>query len=319
MRVVFAGTPEVAVPSLERILASTHEVLAVVTRPDARSGRGRHLAPSPVAEVAADKGIEVLKPVSPKDPAFLDRLRELAPECCPVVAYGGLLPQQALDVPEHGWVNLHFALLPAGRGAAPVQHALLHGDEITGATTFEIVRDLDAGPVYGVLTERVRGDDTAGALLDRLAEHGAGLLLATLDGIEDGSLRPEPQSAEGVSTAPKVTVEVARVRWSDPAVAVDRRIRACTPAPGAWSTFRGERLKIGPVTLRPNQTSLRPGEMAAGRHEVLVGAADHAVELHEVRPQGKKPMPAADWARGLRPEPGEAMTDDSGEDGSARR
>jgi methionyl-tRNA formyltransferase len=319
MRVVFAGTPEVAVPSLERILASSHEVLAVVTRPDARSGRGRHLAPSPVAEVAADKGIEVLKPASAKDPAFLDRLRELAPQCCPVVAYGGLLPQQALDIPEHGWVNLHFSLLPAWRGAAPVQHALLHGDEITGATTFEIVRALDAGPVYGVLTERIRGDDTAGALLDRLAEHGAELLLATVDGIEDGSLEPQPQPAEGVSTAPKVTVDDARVRWSDPAVAVDRRIRACTPAPGAWSTFRGERLKIGLATLRPELTSLRPGEMAARRHEVLVGAADHAVELHEVRPQGKKPMPAADWARGVRPEPGEVMSDDSAEDGSARR
>ena len=319
MRVVFAGTPEVAVPSLERVLASSHEVLAVVTRPDARSGRGRHLAPSPVAEVAADKGIEVLKPASAKDPALLDRLRELAPECCPVVAYGGLLPQDALDIPEHGWVNLHFSLLPAWRGAAPVQHALLHGDEITGATTFEIVRDLDAGPVYGVLTERIRGDDTAGALLDRLAEHGAELLVATLDGIEDGSLQAQPQSVEGVCLAPKVTVDDAQVRWSDPAVAVDRRIRACTPAPGAWSTFRGERLKVGPVTLRPGQTALRPGEMAAGRHEVLVGAADHAVELHEVRPQGRKPMLAADWARGVRPEPGEAMTDDAAEDGSGGR
>jgi methionyl-tRNA formyltransferase len=318
MRVVFAGTPEVAVPSLQRILASSHEVLAVVTRPDARSGRGRHLAPSPVAEVASDKGIEVLKPASARDPAFLDRLRELGPACCPVVAYGGLLPQEALDVPEHGWVNLHFSLLPAWRGAAPVQHALLHGDEITGATTFEIVPALDAGPVYGVLTERIRGDDTAGALLDRLAAHGAELLLATLDGIEDGSLEPRRQSPDGVSSAPKVTVEDARVRWSDPAVAVDRRVRACTPAPGAWSTFRGERLKIGPVTLRPERTALRPGEIAAGRHEVLVGAADHPVELHEVRPQGKKPMPAADWARGVRPEPGEAMSEEPG-DGSARR
>jgi len=319
MRVVFAGTPEVAVPSLERILASAHEVSAVVTRPDARSGRGRHLAPSPVAEVAADKGIEVLKPPRARDPGFLARLRELAPQCCPVVAYGGLLPQEALDIPERGWVNLHFSLLPAWRGAAPVQHALLHGDEITGATTFEIVRDLDAGPVYGVLTERIRADDTAGGLLDRLAEHGAELLLATLDGIEDGSLEPRPQPAEGVSTAPKVTVEDAQVRWSDPAAAVDRRVRACTPAPGAWSTFRGRRLKIGPVTLRPDHISLRPGEMAAGRHEVLVGAADHALQLHEVRPQGKKPMPAADWARGVRPEPGEAMTEDSAEDGPTRR
>jgi methionyl-tRNA formyltransferase len=307
MRVVFAGTPGAALPSLQRVLASSHEVVAVVTRPDARTGRGRRLAPSPVAELAADKGIEVLKPSTPRDPEFLDRLRALAPDCAPVVAYGGLLPQQALDIPEHGWVNLHFSLLPAWRGAAPVQHALLHGDEITGATTFAIVPELDAGPVYGVLTERVRPDDTAGALLERLAEHGAELLVATLDGIEDGSLQPQPQSDDGVSLAPKVTVDDARVRWHEPARGVDRRVRACTPAPGAWTTFRGERLKLGPVRLRTEETSLAPGELAAGRREVLVGTADHAVLLQEVRPQGKKPMPAADWARGVRPEPAEAM------------
>jgi methionyl-tRNA formyltransferase len=309
MRVVFAGTPDVALPSLHRILSSAHDVVAVVTRPDARTGRGRRLAPSPVAQAAADKGIEVLKPATPKDPAFLDRLRALAPACAPVVAYGGLLPQQALDIPGHGWVNLHFSLLPAWRGAAPVQHALLHGDEVTGATTFAIVPDLDAGPVYGVLTEQVRADDTAGTLLDRLAEHGAELLLATLDGIEDGSLQAVPQPAEGVSLAPKLTVEDARVRWSEPAPAVDRRVRACTPAPGAWSTFRGERVKLGPVRPRPDRTTLRPGEVVATRREVLVGAADHAVVLGDVRPQGKKAMPAADWARGVRPEPGEAMTE----------
>jgi methionyl-tRNA formyltransferase len=310
MRVVFAGTPDTALPSLHRILASRHEVVAVVTRPDARTGRGRRLAPSPVAELAADKGIEVLKPATPRDPAFLDTLRALAPACAPVVAYGGLLPQQALDIPEHGWVNLHFSLLPAWRGAAPVQHALLHGDEITGATTFAIVPELDAGPVYGLLTEQVRDDDTAGTLLNRLAEHGAELLTATLDGIEEGSLRPRPQPDDGVSLAPKVTVDDARVRWTDPARAVDRRVRACTPAPGAWTTFRGERVKLGPVGLRPEESALRPGEVAAGRREVLVGAADHAVVLGEVRPQGKKAMPAADWARGVRPEPGELMAAD---------
>ncbi|MDQ4086371.1 MAG: methionyl-tRNA formyltransferase [Actinomycetota bacterium] len=313
MRVVFAGTPEAALPSLQRILASTHEVVAVVTRPDARTGRGRRLTPSPVADLAADKGIEVLKPASPRDPDFLERLRALDPVCAPVVAYGGLLPRQALDIPEHGWVNLHFSLLPAWRGAAPVQHALLHGDEVTGATTFSLVPELDAGPVYGVLTEQVRHDDTAGTLLDRLAVHGAELLVATLDGIEDGSLQPRPQPADGVSLAPKVTVDDARVRWTEPGRAVDRRVRACTPAPGAWTTFRGERLKLGPVRLAPDKTSLRPGEVTAGREEVLVGAADHAVVLGEVRPQGRKAMPAADWARGVRPQPGETMSDGSGQ------
>jgi methionyl-tRNA formyltransferase len=256
MRVVFAGTPEASLPSLRRILASDHQVAAVVTRPDARTGRGRRLAPSPVAELAAEHGVEVLKPRTPKDPDFLARLRQIAPECAPVVAYGGLLPQEALDIPPRGWVNLHFSLLPAWRGAAPVQHTLLHGDEVSGATTFRIVPELDAGPVYGMLTETVRPDDTAGDLLARLAEHGAGLLLATLDGIEDGSVQAVPQPAEGVSLAPKVTVEDAQVRWRDPALAVDRRVRACTPAPGAWTTFRGERVKLGPVRLRPDVDDL---------------------------------------------------------------
>jgi methionyl-tRNA formyltransferase len=311
MRVVFAGTPETALPSLSRLLASSHEVLAVVTRPDARTGRGRHLTPSPVAALAAEHGVEALKPASPKDPEFLARIRELAPECAPVVAYGGLLPEPVLQVPDHGWVNLHFSLLPAWRGAAPVQHALLHGDDVTGASTFRIVPELDAGPVFGVVTERVRPDDTCGDLLGRLAEHGAELLAATLDGIEDGSLQARPQPCEGVSQAPRITVEDARVRWDEPALATERRVRACTPAPGAWTTFRGDRLKLGPVRLRTDVTSLRPGEVHANRHEVLVGAADHAVALRQVRPQGRKAMPAEDWARGARPQPGEAMAEDA--------
>ncbi len=309
MRIVFAGTPEAALPSLRRILDSSHEVAAVVTRPDARTGRGRHLAPSPVAELAGEQGLEVLKPSTPKDPEFLERLRVIGPECAPVVAYGGLLPPEALDIPPHGWVNLHFSLLPAWRGAAPVQHALLHGDEITGATTFRIVPELDAGPVFGVFTEHVRPEDTAGDLMDRLAVHGAELLVATLDGIENGSLQARPQSADGVSLAPKVAAEDARVRWDEPALAVDRRIRACTPAPGAWTTFRGERVKLGPVSPRLDVDSLAPGELSVGRRDVLVGAGDHAVLLGDIRPQGRKAMPAADWVRGVRPEPGEVMAE----------
>jgi methionyl-tRNA formyltransferase len=299
VRLVFAGTPEPAVPSLEALLASRHDVVAVVTRPDAPAGRGRALRPSPVRERAEAAGLEVLTPAHPREEVFTARLRELAPDCCPVVAYGALVPQSVLDVPRHGWVNLHFSLLPAWRGAAPVQHALLHGDEVTGATTFRLEAGLDTGPVYGVTTEQVRPTDTSGDLLERLARAGAGLLVATLDGIEEGALVPVPQPSDGVSSAPKITVEDARIDWRAPAVRVDRLVRACTPAPGAWSTLRGKRVKIGPVAM--TDQVLAPGEVADG----LVGTATTAVRLGDVRPEGRGAMPAADWLRGLRPAPGE--------------
>ena len=247
MRLVFAGTPAVAVTTLDALLSSRHEVVAVVTRPDAPAGRGRRLEPSPVAVRAEGAGLEVLKPARARDPEFLDRLRALDPDCCPVTAYGALLPQAALDIPRQGWVNLHFSLLPAWRGAAPVQHALLHGDDITGATTFRLVAALDAGPVYGTVTEPVLPTDTSGELLGRLAVSGAQLLVATLDGIESGTLVPVAQPEEGVSIAPKVTVEDARIEWKQPAFAVDRLIRACTPEPGAWTTQDGARLKVWPL------------------------------------------------------------------------
>jgi methionyl-tRNA formyltransferase len=301
MRLVFAGTPEVAVPALDALIASgRHEVAAVVTRPDAPAGRGRRLVASPVAERAEEAGIEVLKPNRPRDEDFLARLREIAPDCAPVVAYGALLPRVALDIPAHGWVNLHFSLLPAWRGAAPVQHSVLAGDEITGASTFLIEEGLDSGPVYGTITEQVRSTDTSGDLLTRLAFAGAGLLAATMDGIEDGSLKAVPQPAEGVTLAPKITVEDAHVDWSAPALRVDRMVRACTPAPGAWTAFRGERLKLIQVTPVPERTDLAPGHLAVGKNNVQVGTGSYAVELVWVQAQGKKPMRAADWARGVR-------------------
>ena len=310
MRLVVAGTPDTAVPSLLALLASSHEVVAVVTRPDARSGRGRTLAPSPVKEVAVEHGLEVLTPATPRDPEFLSRLGAIAPDCCPVVAYGALVPRAALAVPAHGWVNLHFSLLPAWRGAAPVQRAVMAGDEVTGATTFVLEEGLDTGPVLGTLTEAVRPDDTAGALLDRLAHAGAGLLVATMDGLADGSLRAVPQPADGISHAPKLTTEEARVRWTLPAHLVDRYVRGCTPAPGAWTTLHGERLKVGPVRMSPAAGAdaaaptevrpLAPGELHVTKRAVLVGTGSGPVELGEVRPHGKKPMPAADWARGVR-------------------
>ncbi|MEU5978062.1 methionyl-tRNA formyltransferase [Streptomyces sp. NPDC047315] len=308
MKLVFAGTPEVAVPALDALIASErHEVAAVVTRPDAPAGRGRRLVASPVAQRAEEAGIEVLKPAKPRDEDFLARLREIGPDCCPVVAYGALLPRVALDVPAHGWVNLHFSLLPAWRGAAPVQHAVIAGDEMTGAATFLIEEGLDSGPVYGVVTERIRPSDTSGDLLTRLAFAGAGLLSATMDGIEDGSLKAVPQPADGVSHAPKITVEDALVDFRAPALRVDRVVRGCTPAPGAWTVFRGERLKLVSVRLVPDRTDLAPGELAATKNAVHVGTGSYAVELLWVRPQGKKPMAAADWARGVRIAPGETL------------
>jgi methionyl-tRNA formyltransferase len=306
MRLVFAGTPEVAVPALDLLLASEHEVAAVLTRPDAPAGRGRHVESSPVARRAAEAGVEVLTPARVRDPQFLDRLRQLAPDCVPLVAYGALIPQAALDVPPHGWVNLHFSVLPAWRGAAPVQHAILHGDDVTGATTFRLVAELDAGPVFGVLTEPVKPTDTSGDLLDRLSHSGAHLLLATLDGIEAGTLEAIPQPSEGVSFAPKITPADARVDWKLPAHAVDRLIRACTPEPGAWTEHDGARLKLGPLSPGGRGTDpetvpdLGPGEVLAGRHDVFVGTGSRPVRLGDVQAPGKRRMMASDWARGLR-------------------
>ncbi|WP_415948535.1 methionyl-tRNA formyltransferase [Streptomyces sp. KLOTTS4A1] len=308
MKLVFAGTPEVAVPALDALIASgRHEVAAVVTRPDAPAGRGRRLVASPVAQRAEEAGIEVLKPNRPKDEDFLARLREIQPDCCPVVAYGAILPKAALDVPARGWVNLHFSLLPAWRGAAPVQHAIMAGDEITGASTFLIEEGLDSGPVYGTVTEEVRPTDTSGDLLTRLAFAGAGLLAATMDGVEDGSLQAVPQPADGISLAPKVNVEDAAIDWTAPALRVDRVVRGCTPAPGAWTVFRGERLKVISAAPSTDRTELAPGVLAAGKNNVYVGTGSHAVELLWVQPQGKKPMKAADWARGVRIEAGERV------------
>ncbi|WP_144128158.1 methionyl-tRNA formyltransferase [Catellatospora sichuanensis] len=302
MRLVFAGTPEVALPSLDAIEKSGHELLAVVTRPDAPSGRGRRMVRSHVAAWADERGIEVLTPARPREPEFLDRLRELAPDCVPVVAYGALVPQAALDIPAQGWVNLHFSLLPAWRGAAPVQHSVWHGDEFTGASVFQLEAGLDTGPVFGTLIEQIRPRDTSGDLLERLAVDGAGLLVTVLDAIGAGAARAVAQPADGVTLAPKITVEDAEVRWSEPAFAVDRRVRATTPGPGAWTTFRGERVKLGPVSPVADGPALKPGDLLVEKRRVLVGTATSPVELGEVRAAGKKPMSAVDWARGVRVE-----------------
>jgi len=310
VRLLFAGTPHTALPSLDALLSSRHDVIAILTRPAAPSGRGRRMSATPVALRAAETGIEVLTPSSLRDLAFARRLAELAPDCCAVVAYGNLVPAAALEVPRHGWVNLHFSVLPAWRGAAPVQHALLHGDDVTGATTFRLEESLDTGPIYGVVTEAVRPRDTAGDLLLRLADSGAHLLVATLDAIEAGDARPQPQPADGVSFAPKLTARDTRIGWQAPAVAVDRQVRACTPNPGAWTELRGDRVKLGPVDPAPTASdeSLEPGELRVDRSGLLCGTGSRPVRLGEVRPQGRGAMTAADWARGLRLEAGERFT-----------
>jgi methionyl-tRNA formyltransferase len=241
----------------------------------------------------------VVTPGRPSDPDFLGWLADVAPDCCPVVAYGALVPPAALEIPAHGWVNLHFSVLPAWRGAAPVQHAILAGDEITGATTFRLEAGLDTGPVYGVTTTPIGARETAGELMARLAESGAALLVATLDGIAAGDLQPMPQPADGVSLAPKLTVADARIDWTHPALRIDRLIRACTPAPGAWTTLRGKRIKLGPVVPLDDAT-LEPGLVTISGATVTAGTGSTAVILGEVTPEGRGPMPAADWARGLR-------------------
>ncbi len=306
MRIVFAGTPAVAIPSLDALAESRHDLIAVLTRPDAPVGRGRRLQASPVAVRAAELGLEILRPSRPRDPDFLTRLGELAPDCCPVVAYGALIPRTALEIPRHGWVNLHFSLLPAWRGAAPVQHAVLAGDEVTGASTFQIVEELDAGPTYAMISEPIGPTDTSGDLLRRLAERGARLLVDTLDGIADGSLGPSPQPTDGITLAPKITVADAEISWSRPAAELDRLIRGCSPEPGAWTSFRGERFKIN--SARPEDAAgLSPGALAADKRSVRVGTGAGELVLGEVQPPGKRPMDAAAWARGVRFDTGEAL------------
>ena len=306
MRLVFAGTPDVALPSLDALSASHHELVAVITRPPALAGRGRATRPSAVQVRAEALGIPVLTPARLSDPEALAPLADLAPDCCPVVAYGALLPSAALAIPAHGWVNLHFSLLPRWRGAAPVQHAIRAGDTETGATTFRIDEGLDTGPILLQEPTRIGDRETSGELLDRLALSGADLLVRTLDALEAGTLVAHPQPDAGVTLAPRIDADDARVDWHAPADAVDRLVRAFTPAPGAWTMLREARVRLGPVEAT-DVADLAPGELRAGKREVLVGTSTAAVRLDTVVAEGKRAMPAADWARGIRLESGEAF------------
>ena len=293
-------------PSLRAVLASRHQVAAVITRPDARRGRGRTLSRSPVGEFADTADVSVFTPESARAPEFREQLAVLGLDAAVVVAYGALLPGPVLAVPTHGWVNLHFSLLPAWRGAAPVQAAIRAGDQVTGASTFRLEEGMDTGPVYGVVTETIRPRDTAGELLGRLSESGAGLLVATLDGIEDGTIAAKTQPSEGVSYAGKLTATDAEIDWSVPAFAVDRTVRSLTPAPGAWTGSPWGRLVIGPVEPT-GESGLAAGELSVARKEVLVGTGTAAVRLGRLTPPGRRPMPAVDWARGVRPESGQVL------------
>ncbi|MEL4356850.1 MULTISPECIES: methionyl-tRNA formyltransferase [unclassified Luteococcus] len=301
MRIVFAGTPEPAVPSLEALVAAGHEVVGVVTRPDAPAGRGKKLTASPVAKRATELGLEVVKPCHPRDADFIDWLVTKAPEACPVVAYGALVPQHVLDIPTHGWINLHFSLLPAWRGAAPVQRSIMAGEAQTGASTFRLVPELDAGPVFRTLTEQIGELDTSAELLERLARSGARLLCNTLADIADGE-QPTAQPDDGITLAPKLTVEETRVDWRRPAAEVSCLVRGANPNPGAWTTLNGERFKLWlarPACLPDGVEPLAPGALHATRKQVFVGTGDGAVELLRVQAFGKKEMAAADWARGM--------------------
>ncbi|WP_104054865.1 MULTISPECIES: methionyl-tRNA formyltransferase [unclassified Arthrobacter] len=300
MRVLFAGTPAVAVPSLNALLEAGFDVVAVLTRPDAPLGRKRTLTPSPVAARAEELGLPVIRAAKIDDDAVA-AIRAANPDVAAIVAYGGLIPERALTIPEHGWINLHFSLLPAWRGAAPVQHAVINGDDVTGASTFLLEKGLDTGPVYGQLTETLSPEDTSGALLERLSHSGAVLLAQTLSAIETGAAHAVPQSGD-VTLAPKLTIDDARIDWQQPALAIRRRINGVTPEPGAWTTWDGARFKIGSAVLRPDITDLAPGQVrftGGAQAAAVVGTGSSGLELAQVQPAGKKMMPGADWARGL--------------------
>lgn len=307
MRLVVAGTPDVAVPTLNTLIAGPHEVVAVITRPDAPTGRGRRLQPSPLAQRAVELGIEVLAPKRVSDPEFVARLRELAPDCVPIVAYGALIPADIIAIPTHGWVNLHFSLLPRWRGAAPVQRAILAGDAETGAVTFSLVPELDAGPIYRSLRTPIAAEETAGDLLERLALSGADLMAQTMDDIATG-VQPSAQPTVGITTAAKLHVADARIPWTEPATVVDRHIRGYSPAPGAWTQLGGEdpaqRVRVMRSRIAPGAAESSPGTMTVTKRAVTVSTGQGAVELLEVQAHGKKAMRAPDWARGLRPETG---------------
>lgn len=302
MRLVFAGTPQVAADTLERLLATGgHEVIAVVSRPNAPRGRSRRPVPSPVSQLAMDRGIELLRPDHPRDADFITRLQELEPEVCPVVAYGALVPAAALAIPAMGWLNVHYSLLPRWRGAAPVQRALLAGDQISGVTVFRLVEALDAGPVLGQVRTPVAPEETAADLLGRLALIGADLLVEALDALQRGTATLTEQPGVGITEAPKLRPADARLAWTRSALELSRLVAACNPSPMAWAELDQERFRVLRARAAEGEP-LRPGEVRIEKGRVSAGTGDGLLELVTVQPQGKRPMAGLDWARGRRGE-----------------
>ncbi|MFJ2620856.1 methionyl-tRNA formyltransferase [Glutamicibacter sp. NPDC087344] len=300
MRILFAGTPQVAVTSLNSLHAAGFEIAAVLTRPDAPLGRKRVLTPSPVAARAEELGLPIIK--AAKITADLtDQLRALDLDAAAIVAFGGLVPEAALAVPRHGWINLHFSLLPQWRGAAPVQHSIINGDDITGAVTFQLEKGLDTGPVFGQVTEVINELDTAGIMLERLSASGSMLLVQTLQALDAGQGVAVPQAGSH-TYAPKITDADAQLDFTRTATEVRRRAHGTTPFPGAWSTVEGQRYKFGPLRERRDVADLAPGELriVPGKQPtVLIGTATWALEPTMIQPPGKKMMNASDWARGM--------------------
>lgn len=303
LRLVFAGTPAAAVPSLRRLAASRHELAGVVTRPDAPLGRKRVLTPSPVAAAATELDVPTIK-AARLDAEATASIAALQPDLGVIVAYGGLVREPLLSAPRLGWINLHFSLLPAWRGAAPVQHSIIAGDDEHGAAVFQLVPELDAGAVLAELRRPADRLATAGETLDRLAVEGAELLAGVVDALADGTAVARPQSGEP-SFAPKLSLDDGRLEWTQPAARVLDRYRGVTPEPGAWAMLDGVRVKVLEARLAEPSgapeagAALVPGELAPERRRLLVGTADAAIELVRVQPAGRGAMSAADWGRGL--------------------
>ncbi len=296
LKLVFAGSPAAAVPSLRALAESQHEVAAVITRSDSPQGRKGTITPTAVAQEASDLGIETIK-ANRLAGAATEAVSRLAPDLGVIVAYGGLVREPLLSAPRLGWINLHFSLLPRWRGAAPVQHAIMAGDQQTGATVFQLVEELDAGDVYGRITESIGAVQTAGSLLDALAASGAALLRSVVDDLAAGSTIAQPQVGE-ISLAPKLTLDDGRIDWSRDAAEVSARIRGVTPEPGAFTSIADSRLKVLDAVIARDQPRLPPGQLVLEGKAVLVGTGTDPLQLITVHPSGRKVMAAGDWWRG---------------------
>ncbi|MGV8857190.1 methionyl-tRNA formyltransferase [Rhodoglobus sp.] len=300
MRLLFAGSPDVAVPSLDALLESKHEVAAVLTRTDSAQGRRRVMTPTPVAARAEQAGVEVIR-ANRLDDTASESIEALNVDLGVIVAYGGLVPKHVLTIPRLGWINLHFSLLPQWRGAAPVQRAIMGGDTVAGATVFQLVEKLDAGDIFATMTEPIGAQQTAGALLQQLSFSGATLLSTVVDSLAAGTAHAEPQSGN-ITLAPKLTLEDGRIDWSQGAQDVHNQIRGVTPEPGASTQVDGKRLKVLDAAIARETPALPIGHINFVGKKVFVGTASEPIELLRVHPEGRNAMDAAAWWRGLNSE-----------------